>query len=223
MESESTEPQIRSRAHIVDSNEPESIRTKLLEYGWTQGRLSTGDYFMHSGDFKKVGIERKSVLDLMSSLGDRLAGQLARMLDYYDVSVLMIEGSLRNINGQMYTARGIEQWTWDAVWNFLQTWQMRGVSLQLTADEGQTVHRIVNLFAYYQKPSHTGGYTRRQVGDARVLAFPNGVGEKTAMAILKQFGSLRAVANAKISELVECDGVGPKRAESIAIHFGRGQ
>ena len=216
------DPEIRPRLHIADSNEPESIRIKLLELGWTQGRLAVGDYFMHTGDFKRVGIERKSVQDLLSSLGDRLSKQLANMLDYYDFSVLMIEGSLRNINGNMYTARGIEQWTWDAVWNFLQTWQMRGVTIQLSADEGQTIHRIANLFAYYQKASHTGGYTRRQVGDARILAFPGGVGEKTAIALLKRFGSLRAVANAKISELNECDGVGPKRAESIAIHFGRG-
>ena len=215
------DPEIRPRHRIVDSNEPESIRRKLVELGWTQGRLGTGDYFMHSGDFKKIGVERKAVPDLLSSLGDRLAGQLARMLDYYDVSVLMIEGSLRNVNGQMFTARGIEQWTWDALWNFLQTWQMRGVTVQLTADEGQTVHRLCNLFAYYQKPAHTGGYTRRQVGDTRVLAFPSGVGEKTALAILKRFGSLRAVACARIDDLLQCDGVGQKRAEAIAIHFGR--
>ena len=217
------DPEIRPRLHIVDSNEPDTIRTKLLELGWTQGRLTTGDYFLHTGDFKRIGIERKAVPDLMASLGDRLAKQLANMLDYYDVSVLMIEGSLRNVNGNMYTARGIEQWTWDALWNFLQTWQMRGITVQLTADEGQTVHRIANLFAYYQKPSHTGGYTRRQVGDARVLAFPSGVGEKTAIGLLKQFGSLRAVANARIDDLLKCNGVGAKRAESIAIHFGRGQ
>ena len=217
------DPEIRPRLHIVDSNEPDSIRTKLLELGWTQGRLGSADYFMHSGDFKRIGIERKSVPDLLSSLGDRLSKQLASMTEYYDVSILLIEGSLRSINGQMYTARGIQQWTWDAIWNFLQTWQMRGVTIQLSADEGQTVHRIANLFAYYQKSSHTGGYTRRQVGDARVLAFPSGVGEKTAIALLKRFGSLRAVANAKIGELNECEGVGPKRAEAIVIHFGKGE
>ena len=216
------DPEIRPRLHIVDSNEPDIIRTKLLELGWTQGRLGSADYFMHTGDFKRVGIERKAVPDLLSSLGDRLAKQLSNMLDYYDFSILMIEGSLRNVNGNMYTARGASQWTWDAVWNFLQTWQMRGVTIQLSADEGQTIHRITNLFAYYQKPAHTGGYTRRQVGDARVLAFPSGVGEKTAIALLKRFGSLRAIANARIDDLHECEGVGVKRAEAIAIHFGRG-
>ena len=216
------DPAIKPRLHIVDSNEPESIRTKLVELGWTQGRLSSADYFMHTGDWKKVGIERKSVSDLLSSLGDRLAKQLTSMLDYYDYSILLIEGSLKNVNGQMFTARGIEYWSWDAIWNFLQTWQMRGVTIQLSADEGQTVHRVANLFAYFQKPAHTGGYTRAQVGDSRVLAFPSGVGEKTAMTILRQFGSLRAVANAKIAELLQCEGVGSKRAEAIAIHFGKG-
>jgi ERCC4-type nuclease len=215
------DPDIKPRLHIVDSNEPESIRLKLVELGWTQGRLATGDYFMHTSDFKRVGVERKAVQDLMASLGDRLAKQLTAMLDYYDYSVLMIEGSLKNINGQMFTARGLEHWSWDAVWNFLQTWQMRGVTIQLSADEGQTVHRVANLFAYFQQPVHTGGYTHRQVGDARILAFPSGVGEKTALSILGKFGSLRAVANAKIDELLQCEGVGPKRAEAIAIHFAR--
>jgi ERCC4-type nuclease len=215
------DPEIRPRLRIVDDRELQSRRLALVELGWTQGRLAVGDYFMHTGDFKRVGIEHKTVEDLMSSLGDRLAKQLANMLDYYDFSILMISGSLRSVNGQFYTNRGMQNWTWDALWNFLQTWQMRGVTVQLTADEGQTVHRIANLFAYYQKPSHTGGYTRRQVGDARVLAFPSGVGEKTAIGLLKQFGSLRAVANARIDDLLKCDGVGAKRAESIAIHFGR--
>jgi Fanconi anemia group M protein len=42
-----------------------------------------------------------------------------------------------------------------------------------------------------------------------------GIGAKTANNLLKHFGSVRAVMNASKEELMEVDGVGPKRAEEI--------
>jgi len=47
------------------------------------------------------------------------------------------------------------------------------------------------------------------------------VGIKTAENILGKFGSLHNVAGASIKELVEVDGVGEKRAESIVVHFNK--
>lgn len=46
---------------VVDSREPESIRTKLLETGWSQQALYTADFMFYTINFKSVGIERKSI------------------------------------------------------------------------------------------------------------------------------------------------------------------
>jgi len=42
-----------------------------------------------------------------------------------------------------------------------------------------------------------------------------GIGAKTANNLLSHFGSVRGVMNASKKDLMEVDGVGPKRAEEI--------
>lgn len=211
-----------SRHKIVDSNEPESIRTKLLALGWEQSRLFSGDYSFFTIDFKKVGVERKEVGDLIASLGDRLSRQLDSMLDYYDFPILLIEGTLKQVadTGQIISSRGLEQWFMNTLRNFLRTWQDRGLTLETTFTTRDTIQRLGELYAYYQKAAHTGGLTKPQVGDKRLLAFPQGVGLKTAEKVLKD-RSLHDIAEMSVVQLREVDGVGQKRAEDIRIHFNR--
>ena len=94
---------------IFDSREPGSIRMKLHEIGWQQQQLYTGDYWFFTHDFKKVGIERKEVNDFMQSIGDRLSRQLENMLDHYDKSVLLLEGSWQKVaaTNNIVTTRGL--------------------------------------------------------------------------------------------------------------------
>ena len=206
---------------IVDSREPSIIRDKLLEIGWYQQQLISADYSFLTCDYKKVGIERKAVGDFVSSLSERLIKQLYNMLDYYDFPILLLEGSWKMLEGQLVTNRGIELWGWSLVWNFIRTWQHRGITIEMTANEGHTVKRLNELFVYYQKPSHTGGVTHRIVGDKRLLAFPEGVGIKTAEKILTKMGSLKAVANASYEQLIMCEDVGRKRAETIVAFYNK--
>src|SRR3990167_3147292 len=103
------EKQFRDRIKVVDSREPAELRTKLLEVGWQQKELYAGDYWFFTGDFKRVGIERKEFNDLLSSIGDKLTRQLETSLDHYDYVVLLIEGNWRAAqNGNVISSRGIE-------------------------------------------------------------------------------------------------------------------
>ena len=214
--------EVRDRHKIVDSNEPESIRTKLLENGWEQGRLFSGDYSFFTIDFKRVGIERKEVGDLIASLGERLSRQLDSMLDYYDFPILLIEGTLKQVadTGQILSSRGLERWLMNTLRNFIRTWQDRGITIETTFTTRDTIQRLGELYAYYQKVAHTGGLTRKQVGDKRLLAFPQGVGLKTAEKVLEG-RSLHDVAEMSVVQLREIESVGQKRAEDIRIHFNR--
>jgi ERCC4-type nuclease len=207
----------------VDSNEPWDIREQMLTIGWEQKGLVSGDYFFWSIDWKKIGIERKTVEDLLGSLSKRLAQQLDNMLNFYDFSILLIEGygNLKQVvdTGQIVTSRGVEQWYMKTLRNFLRSWQDRGLTLEMTTSSKDTVRRVNEIYAYYQKEVHTSGLKRQYVGDRRLLAFPEGVGIKTAKKILDEMGSLHNVACVSKEELMTIDGVGEKRAEDIKAFY----
>ena len=214
---------ITDRHKTVDSNEPWEIREKLLATGWAQSKLPAGDFSFFTIDFKRVGIERKTIEDLLASLSDRFTRQLDEIVNRYDFAILLIEGSWHRVMGtnQIVSRRGIERYYMTTVRNLLRSWQDRGLTIENTLSMEDTINRLGEIYAYYQKAAHTGGLTKRQVGDKRLLAFPDGVGIKTARRILKELGSLRAVAEASIDRLVQIENVGAKRAESIAAHFNR--
>jgi len=209
---------------LVDSNEPGDIRMKLLELGWEQQRLYSGDYSFFTSDYKKVGIERKEVGDLFNSLGDKLNRQLEQLLDQYDFRILLVEGSWKRLptNEKIISSRGIEHYTWDLVWNYLRRWQDKGVTLELTTSRGHTINRLNSLYALYQKSYSLTGVSR-EFGDDRILAFPSGCRGKTSLAVLEQFGSLRAVACASPDQLQNVKLVGAKKANLIVTHFQKGE
>lgn len=215
------QPEI-TRKRIMDSNEPGSIRYKLYEVGWEQARLSTGDYTFWTCDYKKVGIERKAIDDLLASIGDRLSRQLENSLEYYDIVILLIEGSWSKVSpsDKLLTGRGIEYSSWQMVWNYLERFMDKGIRLQLTINEGHTIQRLGELYALYQKPYSLSARSR-DFTDERVLAMPTGCRGKSGEAVIKTFGSLRNVGLAEVGELLEVDGIGQKRAELIHRHFNK--
>lgn len=207
---------------VVDSREPESIRTKLLETGWSQQALYTADFMFYTINFKSVGIERKSIPDLMGSLGNRLSEQLYKMTEHFDVCILLLEGSWQLARDQVMVVKGIESYGWSVVWNYLQTWQDKGLTIQLTVSEGHTIKRLNELYSYYQKPSHTGGVVKSIVGDPRLLAFQcGGIGPKIGIELLKKFGSIKAVANANIEEYLDIEKIGKTRAQRLYDHLSK--
>lgn len=205
---------------IVDTREPIEIREKLLEIGWQQKAMTSGDYFFYSHDFKKIGIERKTVDDLLTSIGDRLARQLEQCFDFYDTTILIIEGSWKAVSEQdnIVSGRGIERSTWKSIWNYLHQFKRKGLIDELTVNEGHTIKRVNELYALYQKTYSTSGKSK-DFDDDRILAFPSGVRGKTAIDCLNKFGSLKAVINAKPEEYLEVNNVGYKKAEKMWHHF----
>jgi len=99
---------------LVDAAEPWDIREKLLETGWEQKRMLSGDYMFHAHNHRRVGVTRKTVSDLLASISSRYADvdpatgkrkrkktfgvQLEEMLDWYDIYILLFEGSWRRVN-----------------------------------------------------------------------------------------------------------------------------
>lgn len=216
------------KTKLVDSREPEAIREKLLEYGWNQSMLYSGDYLFQTGDYKRVIVTRKRVDDLCASIGDRFSKQLDEILDYEaEKRIILLEGSWKTINPNMniVTNHGVQYNTWSMVWNYLRRWQDRGFTLEITVDEGHTIQRLNELFAMYQK-TYSVSASSNEWEDSRVLSFPSGCRGKTAMNCLTEFGSLRQIACASANEILarmQGKNVGTKKANLIFEHFHRGE
>jgi len=211
------------RQKIADVNEPWAIRERLIQVGWQQSRLSSADYVFWTHNFKKVGIERKETGDLMNSLGKRLENQFEEMMQLFDEKILLIEGTWKSIAGgsMMVTGRGLEYHPMSMVLNYLRTWQRKGITLELSPSMGYTIRRLNELYAYYQKPYHTGAVNPSAYPDDRVLAFPSGCRGKTGMSVLNRFGTLTKVGLASIGELKDVNGIGQHRAELVWSHFNK--
>ena len=207
----------RLQTKIADTSEPREIQEGLLETGWVRRKLACGDYMFFNHEFKRVGIERKSVDDLLTlSLGQRLSGQIEEMLDYYDEVILLIEGSWKTVSEEdhLVSFRGVERSTWKQVWNFLLERQRSNMMLQLTIDYGHTIKRLNELYAIYQQPFSRSGLSKR-FQDDRVNAFPSGCRGKTAETCLDVFGSLALVSQANVEQLKSVPGIGQNKAHII--------
>jgi len=204
---------------LVDSNEPHSIRNYLINHGWQQDRLNSGDYAFFSSTGQSIGIERKTISDLVSSLTGRLPNQFYNLIEDYEIPILLVEGHWGRHNGHIAQAGQIYNATWEQVWNFIRTWQDRNISLELTIDTDHTINRLNELYNYYQKPYHSGGIDRHTTGDSRIIALQcQGIGASTAQMLLKEFGTLQKIANADYIEIAQ-SGIGMKKAMAIYKHF----
>lgn len=213
---------------IVDSAEPDKvgkaeIRSHLLEVGWRQQRLKSGDYMFFTCLYHKLGITRKTTDDFMSSLNKNFSQQLEEMLDLYDICVLLVEKpwKWKANTGQMVSTRGLERHIKKEIFNYIHRWEAKGFILERTANWQETVTRLNELYVLYQKPyslsARSKGYS-----DDRILAFPSGCRGKTAQLVLEQLGSLKVVSNASIEQLEQVKLVGSKKATLIHTHFNRG-
>ena len=204
---------------LVDTREPEELRMKLLEVGWQQKRLWSADFAFLTHSFQRVGITRKSTPDLLGSINEIWAKQLEEMLDYYDIRIILLEGSWANIKPSVVLgATGVSYLTWDGIWNYLRRWMDKGFSLELTTSLTHTSHRLNNLYALYQKAYSLSAMTHK-FADDRVLSMPSGTRGKTGQKVLDELGSIQAIANAPEERLLRIEGIGQKKANLIFNHM----
>ena len=207
---------------IVDSNEPSQIRDRLNELGWQQRRLQSGDYCFWSCQFDKVGITRKTVSDCLSSLNETFGKQLEEMLETYQICIMLIENPWQWTNtGQMLTTRGLERHVKKEVLNYIHRWQAKGFILERTSNWQDTVDRLNELYALYQKPYSLSAKSKGYA-DERLLALPSGLRGKAGEKLLDG-RSLREIANMSAENILvtKIDGIGKKRAMLVEQHFTR--
>ncbi len=212
---------------IVDSREPNresaQIRSSLLERGWWQERLLSGDFMFYTCLYHKVGITRKTTDDCMASMNETFGKQLEEMIELYDICVILIEKPWRWTadSGQMFSTRGLERQVKKGILNYLHRWQAKGFILERTVDWKDTVDRLNELYALYQQPYSLSARSKGYA-DERLLALPSGLRGKAGEALLEG-RTIKEIANMSNEEILALGvkNIGEKRAFLVESHFNR--
>lgn len=212
---------------IVDSREPKFIPAQLRDFGLTVviDTLDAGDYvfFPHG---LKVGIERKTVGDLLNSLRDtRMISQAHKMIDQHDAALLLIEGRYdRTLNGVVtYETNGkwIESgWSWDSFTGMMLDLKWMGL-IHHQCMAGDSPREIARLVGSLSKDEHAWIRGRERPNVITIdpqyrnnvwglMAF-SGVGFEWAAAMLKHFGSFTNTVAAGEDQLAEVKSNEEKR------------
>jgi len=208
---------------IVDSAEPSQIRDRLNELGWRQQRLQSGDYMFWTCQYDKVIVTRKTVSDCLKSLNEHFGKQLEEILESAQIAILLIENPWvwTKDTGQLLTARGLERHVKKEVLNYIHRYQAKGFILERTVSWQDTVDRLNELYALYQKPYSLSARSKGYA-DERLLALPSGLRGQAGERLLDG-KSLRDIANMTAEEIIKLgvDGIGKKRATLCFEHFNR--
>ncbi len=155
---------------LVDTREPWELREMLIKTGWEQKMLTSGDMSFDTHDGLSVGCTRKTLGDLLGSIGDIFSYQLEVMLESYDICIFLFEAlPIRTKDNCIVTEAGVSRFTRVEVFNWLHRWQAKGFILERWPTMEFTVERLNELYALYQKPYSLSGKSRKHADD-RILA-----------------------------------------------------
>ena len=198
---------------VIDDRETSSKVVEVLSgMGATirLERLAHGDYAI--GD--RILIERKTSRDFIDTLINRdLLGQVKAMAEAVPRPVVIIEG------GDLNTQRDIHP---NAIKGVLAALTIdMGISLLFTRDEQDTAQMLYILAKRENAERgdrklhpHKSHHSVREELEYIISAIPD-IGTKNARLLLSHFGSVQAIANAQLVELLAIKGIGEKTAQKI--------
>ncbi len=212
---ETLAPFIEKTRIIADIREKGSgVLKELIELGaeLELKTLETGDYVCS----RRAGIEFKTINDFVNSIVDgRLLGQLKELKREYERPLVIIEGE-----GDIYSVRRVHP---NAIDGMIATIAVSyGIPILCTKSPKETARMIMAIAKREQ--SETGKEfsahsekrtaTLKQQQEYIVSSLP-GIGPALAKPLLKKFGSVKKLVNAKEEKLKKVDLIGEKKAADI--------
>jgi len=194
---------------VVDTREPKYIIDQLASYRLTvmTAALTAGDYlFLPHG--LKVGIERKRIDDLLNSLRDgRMIAQAHKLIDEYDVAMILIEGRYDySTSGVVtYEANGgwhESGWSWDSFTGMLLDLKWMGLIFH-ECISGDAAREIARLVGSLSKDEHKWIQSRERPNVIAIdpaykdtvwsLCAFKGLSAQSAETLLSNYGSFEDV------------------------------
>lgn len=209
-----THPLTEQVTILVDDREPAAMVDRLRQVESLTvevGSLETGDYVVPG----KLMIERKTAADLVNSVieeSKRLFSQTDRIAASGMRGILIVEGDL-------YGQTNMQLPAMSGMLSYLAA--IQGISIVPTLSMAHTAYMIVKMTRHAVEGlgydlALRGSGPKDPVGAAAfVIEGIPGVSATTAKSLLSAFGSIAALAQASMDQLVKVPGVGPKRAELI--------
>lgn len=185
-----------------------------------------------AGDWR--GVQRKELSDFLASLDDgRLAREIAQMNAHVTMPTLVLEGRLQYANGSLLTKGWTRNVTYASFQRRLLTISNRNVAVFFTHEAAQTAEWIMAFHAWTMQESHeTASHRPKPTNDwgkltnadwqVHLLQGLDGVGAKTAKAIVETLGRCPLKVDATVAELMTVPGVGRATARKI-IHSINGE
>lgn len=149
----------------IDSRESAAVRgslgTQLQDVDYTA--LTTGDFALWDDDGCSLGIERKTVADLLGSMADkRLERQMSRMIETYTVPILLVEGWIGRSRGKVSVGSRATGWHWGAVQMCILSLELMGIKFMNVPDLAATGEVLRLLHQRAEKGCLREGHYARQ-------------------------------------------------------------
>jgi len=198
---------------VIDERERKSGIPKLLQTIGANVEIKTlpvGDYIVSH----ETIVERKSINDLMSSIFDgRLFDQCNRLKEHFQFPIIVVEGNVDEIESISENPL--------VFYGALSTVAVDfKIPIIPTPSASHTAKLLVSLAS--RKDASKGPLLKKikksndiQKQQLLVLSSLPGVGEKTAIRMLKKFGTPLKVLSASTIDLAKIPGLGESRAKKI--------
>ncbi|MFH1721302.1 MAG: DEAD/DEAH box helicase [Candidatus Altiarchaeota archaeon] len=208
---EDSKPEVKV---IVDVRERNTTILKTLKNlcNIDLKQLPVGDFILSD----RVGVERKTITDFLSSLIDkRLMTQALELRRTYEIPLMILEG-----RDDIYTQRGIHA---NAIRGALSSLAVDlGIHIIPSKDEEDTANIVFQIAKREQLEEERlvavrGERTPLSLSDRQLFlveGLPN-VSAVLARRMLEQFGTVERIMKASEKELQDVEGIGKGKAEEI--------
>ncbi len=206
---------------LVDHREDKAILKEFVKASidYEVQQLATADFIVRTknldGKIQTVGIERKTQNDFLNSIIDkRIFNQLITMKEHFDVSLLIVEGTLN-----IYSLRDFHP---NAIRGVLTTiavdFQIPILYTQNVRDTAHIIGILVKRLVKERSPIVFNAKPKMMTVQAQqecIVGAFQGIGPVIAKNVLETFGSVRGVMNASEKELQKVEKIGKAKAKGM--------
>jgi len=203
---------------IVDTREQDEEESYFIRNGidFRRETLSCGDYAAEDSNGNRVVIERKEMSDLIQSMFEgRLESQLRR-LSLERLPILVITGTIEDYWKRKQDSKFTRDHLYGIISSAIVRYGLRCVIWCRTNDEGLgIIHKLLIKITENKLDKIPNRRTKEYSTCVGYLRSLLNCTQDTALELLKRFKNIHGIINASDKELLEAEGIGPKKVERL--------